>query len=181
MAVVVQLHEGDCFCRLNQPAGSILDHCLRIVGNPERLWRPHFGFLAAPLESEWISREPALAAVHACAPIKQLGILKMPDHWVYHWHRDQNRQACINLLLSQNHHSHTLFGSAVSATSMHCCELQYRPGIYYLFNNQIPHTVINLDVDRYLLSLEFADEIPYADLRHRLTEAGLIDLAESPS
>lgn len=133
------------------------------------------------LGSDWILRELALVAVHVCAQIKQLGILRMPDHWVYHWHRDQNRQACINLLLSQSHHSHALFGVAVSVISMHCCELECRSGICYLSSNWIPHAVINLDVDRYLLSLGFADEIPYADLRHRLKEAGLIDLVEPPS
>jgi hypothetical protein len=74
----------------------------------------------------------------------------MPDHWVYHWHRDQNRQACINLLTSIDDHSHTLFGNRVSETSMHCLELRYKLSRFYLFNNQMYHSVINLDANRYL-------------------------------
>lgn len=185
VSMLMRLHDGctgmtppdadACFRRLKLPAEAILDHCHRAIDNPQQLWLPHYGFLAAPLGSDWITREPALRAVQQIAPIKQLGILKMPDHWVYHWHRDQNRQACINLLLSCNHHSHTLFGAPVSSTSMHCIELTYAPGRYYLFNNQIPHTVINLDVDRYLLSLEFERAIPYADLSQRLRAADLLD------
>jgi hypothetical protein len=99
----------------------------------------------------------------------------MPDHWVYHWHRDQNRQACINLLISSNHHSHTLFGRSVSDTSMHCLELRYEPGRFYLFNNQVPHSVINLDVNRYLFSLEFAEAFPCAALKQRFADAGLLE------
>jgi hypothetical protein len=44
-----------------------------------------------------------------------------------------------------------------------------------LFNNQVPHTVINLDGDRYLLSLEFSDPTPYDVLRRRFLAARLLD------
>lgn len=165
-----------CFSLLKLPAGGILAHCSLAIDNAEQHWWPHYGFLASPLDSDWIEREPALRAVQQITPIKQLGILKMPDHWVYHWHRDQNRQACINLLLSRHHHSHTLFGEPVNGTNMHCLELTYRPGRYYLFNNQVPHTVINLDVDRYLLSLEFEEARSYDELRWSLLAAGLLDV-----
>ena len=93
---------------------------------------------------------------------------------MYHWHRDQNRLACINLLLSVEHHSHTLFGEPVDQLNMHCLELQHQPGRYYLFNNQVPHAVINLDVDRHLLSLEFEQAVAYPDLRLLLQEADLL-------
>jgi hypothetical protein len=146
-----------------------------LVAKQQTLWLPHFGFLATPLSRDWITSEPALRAVQQICPIAQLGILQMPDHWVYHWHRDQNRQACINLLISSNHHSHTLFGRSVSDTSMHCLELRYEPGRFYLFNNQVPHSVINLDVNRYLFSLEFAEAFPCAALKQRFADAGLLE------
>jgi len=167
---------SDCYVPLRQSAQALLDHCKQRVTSDEVLWLPHFGFLATPLSCNWIASEPALQAVQQICPIAQLGILKMPDHWVYHWHRDQNRQACINLLISSDHHSHTLFGRSVSETSMHCLELRYQPGRFYLFNNQVPHTVINLDVSRYLLSLEFAEPVPYAELKQRFADSGLLDL-----
>jgi len=165
----------DCFAPLKQPACGLVKHCQRLVANPESAWLPHFGFQAMALHRDWITNEPALQAVDAICPIAQIGILRMPDHWVYHWHRDQNRQACINMLLSLNHHSHTLFGQSINSNNMHCLELAYEPGRYYLFNNQIPHTVINLDIDRHLFSLEFREPLPYAELRDRLAAAELLE------
>ena len=164
----------DCYVPLRQHAKGLVEHCQQLVTRDGALWLPHFGFLAMPLGREWICQEPALQEMAQICPIAQLGILKMPDHFVYHWHRDENRQACINLLISTHHHSHTLFGQSVSSTSMHCLELCYEPGVYYLFNNQVPHTVINLDVNRYLLSLEFTDPLPYGELRERCAAAGLL-------
>lgn len=166
---------ADCYALLRHRAQGLLEHCQQRVSSDEVLWWPHLGWLATPLNRDWITSEPTLKAVQQICPIAQLGILKMPEHWVYHWHRDQDRQACINLLISRDHHSHTLFGRSVTNTSMHCLELRYKPGRFYLFNNQVPHTVINLDVNRYLLSLEFAEPVPYAELKERFAEAGLLD------
>lgn len=168
-------HVADCYAPLRQRAQGLVEHCRTLVALETAIWLPHFGFMATPLSRDWIAREPTLQAIEHLCPIARLGILQMSDHWVYHWHRDQNRQACINLLISSNHHSHTLFGQSVSDTSMHCLELQYEPGCFYLFNNQVPHSVINLDVNRYLFSLEFADPLSYADLKQRFTAAGLLD------
>ena len=46
---------------------------------------------------------------------------------------------------------------------------------FYLFNNQIADTVINLDFERYLFSLEFAEAVPYDELLVRFAAAGLIE------
>ena len=164
-----------CFALLKPQACALADHCRQRVENPEALWLPHYGFQAMALSRAWIERELGLEAINRVSPIADLGILKMPDHWVYHWHRDQNRQACVNMLLSCDHHSHTLFGQSINTTNMHCLELSYEPGRFYLFNNQIPHTVINLDVDRYLFSLEFVKAVPFGELRELFAAAGLIE------
>ena len=164
-----------CFSLLRTPAATLLNHCQGLIADPERMWWPHYGFLGSPLNLSWIGKEPALHEVHQVSPIARLGILKLPAQWVYNWHRDQNRQACINLLVSRDHHSHTLFGEAVNMTAYHAIELRYPPGRYMLVNNQIPHTVINLDVDRYLLSLEFSEPIPYNELRRLFLDAGLLE------
>jgi hypothetical protein len=169
-----------CFSPLRTPAAGLLNHCQELIANPERLWWPHYGFLATPLSSSWIEEEPALREVQQITPIARLGILKLPALWVYSWHRDQTRQACINLLLSRDHHSHTLFGEPVNSTTFEALELCYPPSRYVLFNNQVPHTVINLDRDRYLLSLEFSEPTPYEELRSRFLAAGLLETSVSP-
>ncbi len=79
------------------------------------------------------------------------------------------------MLLSCDRHSHTLFGQSINTTNMHCLELPYEPGRFDLFNNQVPHTVISLDVDRHLFSLEFAEAFPYVELHERFAAAGLIE------
>jgi hypothetical protein len=165
----------DCYALLKQSASSFAAHCRALVAKPEAIWFPHFGFQAMPLSRCLIASDPALQAIEQICPIAQIGILRMPDHWVYHWHRDQSRQACINMLLSIAHHSHTLFGQSINSANMHCLELNYEPDRYYLFNNQTPHTVINLDVDRHLFSLEFAEPLSYGELRQRFAAAGLLE------
>lgn len=168
------LETADCYVPLLHKAHGLVEHCRQLVERNDLLWMPHFGFLALRLSRSLISNEPALQTVNQITPIAQLGILQMPDHWVYHWHRDHQRQACINLLINDNHHSHTLFGERVSSTSMHCLELCYKPSHFYLFNNQVPHTVINLDRNRYLFSLEFAGNHSYSELRDRFAAAKLL-------
>lgn len=177
---MAQPNATSCFSPLRTPAAELLSHCQGLITDPERMWWPHYGFLGAPLNLSWIDKEPALHEVQQVSPIARLGILKLPAQWVYNWHRDQNRQACINLLLSRDHHSHTLFGKPVNSTTFQAIELRYPPGRYVLFNNQIPHTVINLAGDRYLLSLEFSEPTPYEELRHRFLAAGLLENNVSP-
>ena len=168
----------DCYALLKQPANCLFDHCRELVAHPGSIWLPHFGFQAMLLSCSLIAGETALQAIEKIRPIAQIAILRMPDYWMYHWHRDQNRQACINMLLSTGYHSHTLFGQSINSTNMHCLELKYEPGRYYLFNNQIPHTVINLDVDRHLFSLEFAEPLLCHGLRQQFAASLLLD-AES--
>jgi hypothetical protein len=62
---------------------------------------------------------------------------------------------------------------------MHYRELAYEPGLFDLFNKQIPYTVINLDGDSHLFSLEFTEAVPFGELRERLASAGLLEPAGS--
>ena len=172
----------DCYTLLSGAAGGVLEHCRAVAGSSATVWQRHYGFLATRIGQEWVEREPALQAVDRLCPIAQMGILQMPDHSVYQWHRDQHRQACINMLLSGEHNSHTMFVKEVGTQSMECIELCYEPGRYYLFNNQMPHSVVNLSRNRYLLSLEFEKPFTYGELRKRAFAAGLVvPVAENAS
>ena len=164
----------DCYTPLGYAVGGVLEHCRAVAASSATVWQRHYGFLATRIGQEWVEREPALQAVDRLCPIAQMGILQMPDHSVYQWHRDQHRQACINMLLSEEHSSHTLFVSEVGTQSMQCIELCYEPGRFYLFNNQMPHSVVNLSGNRYLLSLEFEKPFTYGELRKQAFAAGLV-------
>ena len=72
----------------------------------------------------------------------------------------------MNLLFSTENNSHTLFGHQRDSLNKDVIELEYEPETFYLFNNQVPHTVINLDGPRYLFSLYFDQEKDYLSLRN---------------
>jgi len=134
----------------------------------ERSWAKHFGFDAIQLPQDFLEVEPLLAAVHKIHPIKSLGLLKVPAKTMYDWHTDDYRLSCINLLVNENHNSHTLFGKQRDHINKDIIELKYKPKTFYLFNNQVEHCVVNLDVDRYLFSLYFEEEISYPSLKEKL-------------
>jgi hypothetical protein len=82
------------------------------------------------------------------------------------------------MLISEDHHSHTLFGEDLHNQNMKITELKYMPNTLYLFNNQAEHCVINLDGPRYLFSLYFQQETPYEIVKNKLAIAGLIQEAK---
>lgn len=84
-------------------------------------------------------------------PIQHLGITKMTPMQYYRLHTDANRGVSVNMLI-QTEHSHCMF---VDNTQM--LELEYQPGVFYAFNSQIPHTVLNLSGIRYSFQLEFQE------------------------
>ena len=143
---------------------------LEFLINLKLPWREHFGFEMIPIEDCWIEKETALQEIDRINPIKHLGLLKIPKKSFYNWHVDDFRQACINMLVSKDHHSYSVFGKHKSKYYYNdLTELNYKPLTYYLFNNQENHAVINLDdKDRYLFSLYFKDELPYEILQKKL-------------
>lgn len=131
----------------------------------------YFGFESALLPMSLLMREPVLASVHAIAPIARGGVLRLQPHSCYVWHQDESRGVCINLLLTPDSPSHTLFGfeQKGNRSQIDIIALNYQPSTFYLFNNQIPHTVINFDQPRFLFSLEFEAG------KHQLTYAQLVN------
>jgi hypothetical protein len=160
--------ENPCFCPLKTKAKSIVDCALTIVQDDLK-WEEHFGFDAFELSLDSVIQlEPALKAVDDKHKIQRIGILRTHAKSMYDWHVDEFRLSCINLLISQDHHSHTLFGMQRNYANKVITELEYEPNTFYLFNNQIQHCVINLDRPRYLLSLYFEEEIPFIKLKEKL-------------
>ena len=162
---------SDCFSEIKTKANELVPF-LEFLISLDLPWKEHFGFEAFPVETCWIEREAALREIDKINPIKQLGLLKIPRKSFYNWHVDDFRQSCINLLVSKNHHSYSMFGKHKN-NYYHddIIELNYEPLTYYLFNNQEKHAVINLDnKDRYLFSLYFKEETPYETLREKLKD-----------
>ena len=168
----------DCYAKLQGEADYLLHYSDWIIKHEDR-WTDHFGFKAVELDRDvLLEEEPLLALVNFYNPIARMGILRVKPHNFYDWHVDEHRLSCINLLLSTEHHSHTLFGIQYDHLNREILELKYEPKRYYLFNNQVQHCVCNLDEDRYLFSIYFQEEMRFKDVRKLFEEAELLADAE---
>tara|TARA_R100000152_G_scaffold13723_1_gene6127 strand:+ start:231 stop:746 length:516 start_codon:yes stop_codon:yes gene_type:complete len=160
----------DCFSEIKTKSTELVLYLEHLISSQDLSWQEHFGFDAKPIEDYWIEKELTLNQINKIHPIKQLGLLKIPGKSFYNWHVDDFRQSCINILISRDHHSYSIFGEYKNDYyHNNIIELKYKPYTYYLFNNQKKHSVVNLDSkDRHLLSLYFRKEISYEILREKL-------------
>jgi len=117
-------------------------------------WEEYYNFKAVRLDIDYIiERCPFLNYIykyHRFTP----GLLRMDPYTYYNWHIDDKRGVSINMLINAHSESHCLFSPDPSLTS-EFIELPYRPATYYLFNNQVHHSVYNFGRIRYLFSIEF--------------------------
>ena len=172
------LNPNNCYAKLKGEADYLLHYSKWIIKHEDR-WQDHFGFKAVELDRDLIlEEEPLLALVNMYNPIARLGLLWVKSKNFYDWHVDEHRLSCINLLISEDHHSHTLFGLQRDHLNKDIVELKYEPKRYYLFNNQVQHCVCNLDEDRHLFSIYFQDEMRFKDVKKILEEAELLAEAE---
>lgn len=95
-------------------------------------------------------------------PSFRAGVLKMDPYTCYDWHVDGKRLGTINMLLKGGW-SQCLFRKS-KGHYFKIEELPYKLDTYYLFNTQVPHTVINYQHERLLFSIEFEEPVPYERL-----------------
>jgi hypothetical protein len=116
-------------------------------------WMPYYNFRALPVPVTILLKDPfftKLAKRHSF----HAGILRMPESTCYNWHTDTERKVSINMLL-QDVQSDCLFMDGEPSITFRCRKVPYFPEIYYAFNTQVPHMVINHVGDRYMFSVEF--------------------------
>ena len=131
----------------------------------------YHGFQAHPLPIDILIKEPILEKLNSVYPIKIAGYLKMEPYMNYRWHKDTNRKVGINMLLTPNVHSYTLFGKQLpnwTDEQYKFIELKYQPYTFYLFNTTIEHTVFNFNETRWLFSVEFDSDVTYEDINEIL-------------
>jgi len=140
-----------------------------------RDWINHYGWDGIPVPLAYLlPREPLLSEIYRRHRFKA-GILRLGPRSYYDWHIDTRRGVGVNVLLSTGGHHHSLFSPDYSevhddgdTTGNHKMdprvylhrfeELEYEPHIYYLYNNQVHHTVYNFGKTRYLFSIEFEED-----------------------
>ena len=171
------MNKKDCFSELKTKGKELIPYLEYLTTFDKLPWQEHYGFNAIQIDNKWINKEPALKEVHKIHPIKQLGLLKIPKKSFYNWHVDDFRQSCINLLVSKELNSYSMFGEH-DGNYYHnnIIQLSYKPNTYYLFNNQNNHCVLNLnETDRYLFSLYFYKEIPYSVIKKNFMVNSIIE------
>ena len=133
-----------------------------LVDSTEDDWVEHYSFKALPLDVESLIKEdPLLSWLNAIHPFSA-GILSM-DPWSYYdWHTDERRGVSINMMLGHGGpgHYHSIFSPGREGPSLtgKFVELRYQPQSYYLFNNQVSHSVYNFDRKRFVFSTEFEED-----------------------
>lgn len=116
-------------------------------------WQPYYNFSAVQVPFDLAFSDPVLAGIGAKHSLA-VGIVRLDPYTTYDWHIDTKRGVSINMLLNDVK-SNCLFSVGETEATHQFLELKYQPKTYYVFNNQVPHMVINFAQTRYLMSVEF--------------------------
>ena len=168
------------YAELKNKSEVIYDHCKDILSDKDVKWEPYYDFSIFKISNKLIDQEPILKKINEKYKIKLILVVKLEPYETYVWHTDSTRGASINMILSPHENkSYCLFGVPIknSTKRMDFYELKYNPKTFYLFNTQVPHTVINFDKIRYIFSLEFVteyDDLKYSDLYKWLRNENLL-------
>lgn len=131
------------------------------------VWERNYGLDTCIISDKIWCKEPLLATIDSRFPIDFGFLIKIPPNTSYNWHVDGTRAAGINLKLTAESLSHTLFGTPLDEWNDKFIELNYDNNSFYLLNTQQKHCVINFDKYRYMFSLQFVqnkDIITYQDI-----------------
>ena len=141
---------------------------VKIIHSKKTDWIKYFNFDATLVFPDILTRDPFYNWLFRNHLFKA-GILRLPPHTIYNWHKDSNRGVCVNYLINHNSNNDHCFFRDKQEVAHTITELYYTPGTRFLFNNQEEHMVINLDTTRYLLTVEFIED------KNKLTYRQLLD------
>ncbi len=136
---------------------------------------PYFGFNVSPLPESIYMEDPLLSQVNKQFEFLYAGIIKMSPWSIYTWHTDTQRTAALNMLLTANDSSYSIFNAGQKDMIINTIPLNYNKDTLYVFNTQEEHMVFNTHEDRYLFSIEFKDPVRYIDIIRWGKQNNLID------
>ena len=131
-------------------------------------WFPYYNFIAKPIPYELVEEDPFFKWLGQRYEYIA-GVIKVEPFTTYDWHVDTRRGVGINMLLSPQHPtmSKCLFKVNRTEATTKFTQLIYEPDVYYIFNTQQEHMVVNLKAPRYMMSVEFLkdkNELTYNQL-----------------
>ena len=144
--------------KIESYTSPIAEEVLNFALTDSSAWVPHYSFQAKKIPDAILNSDPFLRELYAFQPYVA-GVLKLEPFTCYQWHTDTSRSVGVNMLLNPEAKSHCLFSTNRIEYSIVCNfdELVYERNKYYVLNSEVPHTVLNFDSPRYLMSLEFFD------------------------
>jgi hypothetical protein len=163
---------SDCFTQIPADTSKLVELCMQSIQDADPSeWQQDQGFknLSIPLD-QVVESSQVLFDINSRIKICWAGISRFMPYEYYHLHTDVVRGVGINMLL-KHEHSHCIFvGLANKKCTLPMIELCYEPGVMYLFNTQMPHTISNFTGERYMFTLQFQEPkqvLKYADVvRH---------------
>jgi hypothetical protein len=140
--------------------------CATVVGKSVEIYKlnpysfnkveGYYGWDGYSIPMDVMVKEPILKKLHEKYRIKLAGFITIEPFTTYDWHTDTNRGVSINMIMTPNVNSVSMFGKMGKYKEQHkFTELKYQPQTFYAFNNNYLHQVINFDKPRVMFSLEF--------------------------
>jgi len=137
---------------------NIVQAAINEAMRPDAKWVKYYNFDATSIHNDVLALDPVLADIGSRHPLMG-GVVMLPPHTFYNWHRDTRRGVSLNMVLNpQDGLSHCVFTEDKDAVVGSFTELKYKPDTWYLFNTQVDHMVINFDAPRVLLTVEFGED-----------------------
>jgi len=153
----------DCYCQINGDASSVTEH-----------FRKNFTVsqLTTPYEDKnfnvWksfcydndtcekiINENNTLKEINKILKISKCMIMSVSPNSFVAWHHDYPvKGPVLNLLLTTNHRSHSLFTYNIPDT-YNLIECLYQPNKFFLYNTDIIHSILNFEETRYVFSAIF--------------------------
>ncbi len=153
----------ECFSEFNFES-SIIKNFVEMFKKTDIRMRE--GFKTHPIDKKYWDKEPLLSKINQQFQIQKCGIIYMEPYTCYDWHTDVDRGVCINWLI-EHKNSFTVFGKNKDDLNLDVIRVPYESNRFFLFNNQIPHSVTNFEGNRYLFTLVFdrkKDDLSYEEV-----------------
>ena len=154
----------DCFYEI--PGKNYVEHRLNeIIHSSDFKAKEYYGFDVKRFPVDILLDDWLYNTIYQEHKFK-CGITLTPPNTCYDWHTDERRGVCINMLLTEDAHSHCIFSLDRKKPSWFrskddthsIIELKYKPGRRYVLNTQVQHLVFNFDKPRWTLSIEFEED-----------------------
>jgi hypothetical protein len=180
-----------CFKKLKHKSVYLYDICNSAVRNLENLPKEkrtnlkyYCNLQAFDIPEKFYLQEPLLEKINSQFKIKVASVCISQKQTGYPFHKDGHRNVTINMLISSGV-SHSLFkiedwvweDREFVGEEWHFEELIFEEKTFYLYNTDLPHSVINFERDRYMFSIVFEDnKLTYKELYNWCEENDLLEI-----